>query len=186
MTNKKKIIIIFSLLASLFVIFFLYISVFNFFLGKNEMTVQECPYFNGKRLGRDAYFNECKGVISVLNNNICNCMMIYDDLHDFFVTEVKSKKQYLFTDKYMYIYTPIDKNNSESYFNFTADGKKYHTSDFFINGKVKMFMYDKIDDIPQFIKIDLTSGSTEIYTSIEKITGTDSQLFSSLINNGLK
>lgn len=180
MTNKKKTILAITTLIAVTLVIFVFQSVVKFMTEDSIMTVEGCPYFMGEQLGRDAYFEECKGVISILKNNICDCFWVNDDMHNYHIVSAENEKNYKFVDMNLYLYHTIDKNDPDKYLTFKGDGKSFHPRDFFVTGELKKFMFESVEEIPQYYKINSESGEVETFVNIDDAPENDKEIFSKL------
>ncbi|MBN1325549.1 hypothetical protein JW977_01015 [Candidatus Falkowbacteria bacterium] len=175
---KKKILIVIIILVPIsFLLLFILYGKYSY-----EKTITKCPEIRNiesGHYGRDISFEDCYGIISIdrWNPTISDTLYNFRDFkHDYYFAGINDLNGYAMRDSNLYI---INKGVGKSKVSF--DNVRYQYEEkYFINGEFKYFYYDKIEDIPIFLKVNTMSGEVAFYKSLDEPSESDRKIFEEL------
>jgi hypothetical protein len=179
--NKRILILVIVILFIIICVTFIALSGNKDF----ENRIKRCPEIkdiNWGHYGRDIDFVDCMGIISIdrWNRSLSDTLYNFRDFkHDYYFAGINDLNGYAMLDSNLYI---INKGVGKSKVSFDNVHYQYKEK-YFINGEFKYFYYDKIEDIPIFLKVNTMSGEVAFYKSLDEIPESDRKIFEELEKN---
>jgi hypothetical protein len=169
--SKKKVLIIFSILA----IFLVAISLAYYysFVAPKEDIAERCQGFVPNWMD----FIDCHGVVSINDGWDMDYLSLKDHVHEYEIARVYNQDQYLYVDGKVFV---INLNPIEG---SASDGlKTEYYQRLFQNGKLVENPYSAISDIPTYLVIDTQSGETQAYRTVDEVPQEYRQYFIRMAN----
>ena len=152
--NHKKL----SILVLIFII--LILSIFLLQHKEQKIMTEKCPYLDNQRYGKDISYIDCFNIFSIehespwLGNEQLSVYNVRDDKNNYNIATVSDLKRYKVVNNYLYIF-------DDGWKKLSAPDKPdpvNYSRDFYINSKVKEYTYPHLIDMPNFIRVKISSG----------------------------
>ena len=168
---KKEIIIIISVLL----VIGMYLLIGNTFkrwdVGKKKM-IDRCINYDPQWEG----INDCYGLISIWFNDNEKYNLLNNIQANIPIAEIKYLDDfYLDNSGNMYV---VD-IRTHGICNNLEPGK--YCGNFQVNGELKQYYYDTLDQVPKYLIIDTQTGNERFYTKLDEVPTNEQEIFQKLL-----
>lgn len=160
-------------------------------LVKGEISYRKkllkCPTLDTEKYaGPDFAFEDCHNNIAIEISYVSKAhFRLYDITHQYPIVGFKTFDSYRLIADTMYVFNKPKEEVSYSY-DIDENGKKRYLEEYFVNGEMKFFYYDTIDQMPRYFVIDTITGNVRLYRTLSEASLDEQSIFQEIETRVIK